>query len=264
MERSYFYNDDLRLSYIDYGGAGKPILLLLHGHFGNARTFSKVAEFFKDWHVYALDQRGHGWSNHAKSNRYRREDYIRDIEQFSSQVIGDQPMVILGHSLGGVNAYQFASRNRDKVRALIIVDIGAEVNDDLSFATMLVDTASTLEALSENIRSFGIEDPRYFLESAYEDERGWHFRFDKNNLPISQDSLNGNWWDDFLATDCPMTLLHGSHSHVVGMDHIISMADKRPNTSYHVFENSGHGVYYDEPEKFIEIVRCFLLDTVKG
>ena len=265
MKRSYFYSGDLRLSYLDYGGDGKPVLLLLHGHFGNARTFTKVAESLKDWHVYALDQRGHGWSDHADSDHYTREDYIHDIEQFSSQVIvEDNQMVILGHSLGGVNAYQFTARNGYKVRSLIIEDIGAEINDDLSFASFFLDTAPTLEALSDIIRSFGIEDPRYFLESAYEDETGWHFRFDKNNLPVSQESLNGNWWDDLLATDCPMLLLHGKHSHVTNADHIREIADKRPNTTYYIFDNSGHGIHYDETEHFIEVVSDFLRDMTKG
>ena len=258
MKRLYFNNEDLRLSFVDFEGDEKPILLCLHGHFGNARTFSKVAEALKDWHVYALDQRGHGWSDHADSSHYKREDYIQDIEQFVSQVIDNKPMVILGHSLGGVNAYQFAAKHKDNVSALIIEDIGTEVNDDLSFAQSFIDTASTLEALSENLKNFGINDSRYFLESAFETDTGWHFRFDKNNLPISQESLNGIWWDDFLTTDCPTILLHGRHSNVVSMEQIEWMVDKRINTTYHVFENSGHAIHYDEPEQFIKIVSNFL------
>ena len=259
MKRLYFNNKNLRLSYVDFEGNGKPILLCLHGHFGNARTFSKFAQTLKNWHVFALDQRGHGWSDHADSSHYKREDYIHDIEQFIEQVIDDnQPIVILGHSLGGVNAYQFAAKHNDKVRALIIEDIGAEVNDDLSFAKSIIDTAPTLEDLSENLKNFGINDSRYFLESAFETGNGWHFRFDKNNLPISQESLNGVWWDDFLATDCQAILLHGRHSHVVNIEQIERMADKRINTTYQVFEDSGHAIHYDEPKKFIKIVSDFL------
>jgi pimeloyl-ACP methyl ester carboxylesterase len=144
------------------------------------------------------------------------------------------------------------------VRALIIEDIGAEVNDDLSFAKSIIDTAPTLEDLSENLKNFGINDSRYFLESAFETGNGWHFRFDKNNLPISQESLNGVWWDDFLATDCQAILLHGRHSHVVNIEQIERMADKRINTTYQVFEDSGHAIHYDEPKQFIKIVSDFL------
>ncbi|MFB5682344.1 alpha/beta fold hydrolase [Paenibacillus terreus] len=44
--------------------------------------------------------------------------------------MGGNPVVILGHSLGGVNAYQFAAKYPAFVRALIIEDIGAEIKDD--------------------------------------------------------------------------------------------------------------------------------------
>ncbi len=44
---------------------------------------------------------------------------------------------ILGNSLGGVNAYQFAARHPERVKALIIEDIGAVVTDDISFVLSL-------------------------------------------------------------------------------------------------------------------------------
>lgn len=258
MKRGYFNSENLRLSYIDFGNNGKPVLLCLHGTFGNARTFANVAKSLTDWHVYAIDQRGHGWSSHANSDQYSRENYIADIENFMKQILNNQPIVILGHSLGGVNAYQFAAKHRDIVKAMIIEDIGVEVNNDLSFAKSIIETASSLENLSDNLKGFNIEDTRFFLESAFEDENGWHFRFDKNNIPLSQEALNGVWWNDFLATDCPTILLHGKKSFVVSLEQIELMADKRANTTFHVFENSGHGIHYDEPEQFIKIVKEFL------
>lgn len=50
----------MKLSYLDFGGDGQKVLLMLHGHMG----FSKLASKFDDWQVIALDQRGHGWSDH--------------------------------------------------------------------------------------------------------------------------------------------------------------------------------------------------------
>lgn len=62
--RKYFKSGDMKLSYLDFGGDGQKVLLMLHGHMGNAREFSKLASKFDDWQVIDLDQRGHGWGDH--------------------------------------------------------------------------------------------------------------------------------------------------------------------------------------------------------
>ncbi|MCI1859779.1 MAG: alpha/beta hydrolase [Sporolactobacillus sp.] len=259
MKRKFFKSAGLRLSYLDFEGDGKPILLCLHGHFGNANMFAPLARALPDWHVYSLDQRGHGWSDHAQGDGYRRADYIQDVLQFMDQVLQNRPIVLLGHSLGGVNAYQAAAKRKDRVRGLIIEDIGAVVNDDLSFAAAIVDSAPTLRALGASLKTFGIDDDRYFIESAQEDESGWHFRFDKQHLPISQHRLNGQWWADFLETTCPALLLHGKRSRVVSDEHIIEMAERRQNTVCRFFAQSGHTIHDDEAAAFCRAVADFLI-----
>ncbi|MDN3954498.1 alpha/beta fold hydrolase [Sporolactobacillus laevolacticus] len=258
MKRNYYQSAELRLSYLDFEGGDKPILLCLHGHFGNAAMFARLAEKLPNWHVYSLDQRGHGWSQHAKREDYQREDYVRDILTFMEHVLQNKPVVLLGHSLGGVNAYQAAARLKQRVRGLIIEDIGAVIDDDLSFASSIMEPMPTLHALGEGLKAVGIDDDNYFIESAYENENGWNFRFDKKNIPFSQNYLNGAWWDDFLATDCPTLLLHGKLSHVVSDEQIIEMAKKRKHTAYQFFEKSGHTIHDDEPLAFCKAVAAFL------
>ena len=128
MERFEFCRDALRLSYLDWGGNGR-VLIALHAHVMEALTFAPLAAALApEWRVVALDQRGHGYSDHASS--YSRNDYISDLEAFVDH-LGLTNFILLGNSLGGVNAYQFAARNPTKVRGLIVEDIGAEVWDDL-------------------------------------------------------------------------------------------------------------------------------------
>ncbi|WP_409474995.1 alpha/beta fold hydrolase [Streptomyces sp. HC307] len=68
--------DSRHFSYLDYGGHGQP-LLALHGHFGEARTFTGLArELAPDWRVIALDQRGHGRSERPAD--FSRDGYIGD------------------------------------------------------------------------------------------------------------------------------------------------------------------------------------------
>ncbi|MGM1047257.1 MAG: alpha/beta fold hydrolase [Bacillota bacterium] len=262
MIRKYYTSQNLRLSYLDNEQEGKPILICLHGHFGNARYFAGLMEQLGDWHVYSIDQRGHGWSEHAETGHYEREDYIQDVLVFIQKVLNNEPVVILGHSLGGINAYQIASRCNDLVKGLIIEEAGAIEKDDASFAPRIVDYAPTLKELGDNLKQFKIHDSRYFLENAVETENGWCYRFDKSNLSESQKKLNGNWWDDFLNSSCPTILLHGKESWVVSQDHIEDMASKRKNTKFVVFSKSGHTVNLDEPQKYFDVVNQFLDELI--
>jgi len=173
-------------------------------------------------------------------------------------VLNDQAIFILGHSLGGINAYQVAARRTDLVNGLLIEDAGAIEKDDASFSSKIIDYAPTLKELGDSLKKFKIYDAAYFLESAEETEKGWHYRFDKANLAESQKRLNGNWWNDFLASSCPALLLHGKKSWVVKQAHIEEMAAKRKNTEYAVFNKSSHTVNLDEPALFFETVRQFL------
>src|SRR6185437_10334902 len=57
----FFYSDRLKLQFWDYGDDGKPSLVLVHGGLDHARNWDWVARSLREqYHVYALDLRGHG------------------------------------------------------------------------------------------------------------------------------------------------------------------------------------------------------------
>lgn len=88
-------------------------------------------ELGESWRVIALDQRGHRYSD--RPSAFSRIGYIEDAATVLEH-LGIDGAVVLGHSLGGVNAYQLAARHPGLVGALITEDIGAEVDGDLSFS----------------------------------------------------------------------------------------------------------------------------------
>ena len=83
MQRKSYYHDGLTLSYLDSGGSERA-LVGPHAHMMTASTFeSLAAALVPEWRVIALDQRGHGHSDHAAN--YTRNDYVGDIEaQYSA------------------------------------------------------------------------------------------------------------------------------------------------------------------------------------
>ncbi|WP_406134379.1 alpha/beta fold hydrolase [Streptomyces zaomyceticus] len=79
----------------------------------------------------ALDQRGHGLSD--RSPVFSRTGYVEDAAAVLEH-LGVHGAAVLGHSLGGVNVYRLAAWLPGIVDALIVEDVGAEVDDDSSFS----------------------------------------------------------------------------------------------------------------------------------
>ena len=119
LNEKLFDTGELTLNYHD-GGSGAP-LVLLHGLTSNRGAWRPLLPTLEaDYHVYALDLRGHGKSGRAPDNQYRNIDYARDVIAFLRQL--DAPVVLMGESLGAMVAIVTAAQYADGVRALILLD----------------------------------------------------------------------------------------------------------------------------------------------
>ena len=159
-----------------------------------------------------------------------------------------------GQLARGVNAYQFAARHPEKVRGLIIEDIGAEVSDDLSFVLAWEGEFATREALAERV------GPRllpYLQDSFRKTPTGWRVAFDPREIVASGRSLSGDHWRDWLATECPTLLIRGRDSRVTTQAAVEEMASRRPNTRLAILDG-GHVIHLDNPTGFANAVREFL------
>jgi pimeloyl-ACP methyl ester carboxylesterase len=201
------------------------------------QTFGLLAAALASaWRVIALDQRGHGYSGHAST--YTRQDYLGDLDVLFAH-LGISRAVLLGNSLGGVNAYQFAARHPDYVRALIVEDIGALIAYDTSFALSWSGVFKTCQDLEERI------GPRFFpylKDSVRSVAGGWRLAFEPQDTVQSQTYLNGDHWVDWLASICPALLIRGEDSRVTTQEHVEEMTERRPNTRLRVLPG-GHVVH---------------------
>ena len=224
MIRTSYQHGGLNLSYLDAGGAA-PVLIAIHSHWMTGFTYAPLAAALAPhWRVVAPDQRGHGDSDHAPS--YTRDDYLGDLGALYDH-LGVDRAVLLGNSLGGVNAYQFAARRPERVRALVIEDIGAVVNDDQSFVLPWAGTFATREALIERV---GPRMSPYLEEAVRQTPDGWRLAFEPSDMVASQAEVNGDHWADWLASTCPALLIHGEQSRVTTAAHLDEMAARRPHT----------------------------------
>jgi pimeloyl-ACP methyl ester carboxylesterase len=113
-----FSANKVALHYME-GPANGPPLVLLHGGGNHWKTFTPIITCFSaDWHVHALDLRGHGQSGRV-AGAYRIVDYLEDVLAFVRDCL-TQPAVLWGQSLGANITLAVGAALPHHVRALIL------------------------------------------------------------------------------------------------------------------------------------------------
>ncbi|WP_405979533.1 alpha/beta fold hydrolase [Streptomyces sp. NBC_00158] len=266
--RDTLSTDGRTLSYLDFGGTGRP-LLALHGGMSEAAAFTGLAAALGDeWRVIALDQRGHGDSDRAP--HYRREGYVADAVALLDHLGLTEPVAVLGYSLGGLNAYHLAAAHPDRVSALIGVDATVAIDIPagpqwFDFLGALPYSAPTREELlgavdpaalpfvADGVRPLAWGSPQ--TESG--GGSGWRLAFHGQDMLDSIHACAGDHWDTWTAGTCPALLIHGRHSRALTQDVADAMVARRPGTAYTALEGD-HFVPFTDPEGFHCAVGKFL------
>ena len=117
-------SDGLRLRYVEWGSPTAPAIIALHGLRSFAYTWEPVAlPLAERFRIIALDQRGRGQSDWDPKREYYTAAYVRDLEGLVD-ALGLQRFVLLGHSMGGANAFVYAAEHPERLAGLVIEDIG--------------------------------------------------------------------------------------------------------------------------------------------
>ena len=118
-ERS-FDSDGVNLHYIDWGGAGRP-LVLLAGLGDTAHLYRSLApKLASRFRVVGLTRRGHGRSGRPDSG-YDLDTFVQDIRRFLD-TLGIERSILVGHSFGGLEMPLFAIRHPQRVEAIVYLD----------------------------------------------------------------------------------------------------------------------------------------------
>ena len=246
--------DGRRLSYLDFGGTGRP-LIALHGHLSEGATFAPLAQALgPSWRVIAPDQRGQGESDRAAD--YSREGYLADMQALFDH-LGLDRAVLVGHSLGAINAYQFAARHPERVSALVNAEgpvaLGLDGTNPFGFLLNLPYEAPTRDELLEGM---GPAAP-YFSDRLRQNPDGsWRLPFHPQEMYQSEDQVHGDHWDDWTATACPALLVRGTKG-IIAPEQVAAMVERRPGTRL-VELDADHLIPTSAPDEFAAAVRAFL------
>ena len=268
--------NELRLHYVDHGGDAAVSAVALHGFALNCHSFDEVGPALSDQlHWYALDQRGHGHSDRAAElSDYSRDHMADDIRGFIERQSLDRPVVI-GHSMGGMNAMTFAAEHPDQLRALILIDVGPGVNvDGVSQVRQFVAGPYELDSLDAWVDMTHQYYPfrskegirKRLAVSLRETPDGkmakmFNERFREADFRGVGDARSGIW-ETAMALTVPTLLLHGENSPVLKREQAEEFAEKVPVVKLVTIPEAGHSVAGDQPEAFVEAVRDFLNDVL--
>lgn len=249
-----------------YGDSSSPKLVFLHGLMGFGANWRKIVSGLENrFNILTFDQRGHGRSLKPKDG-YAPEDYADDLVKILDN-LGWQKIYLVGHSMGGRNALNFAVRFPQRVISLVIEDISPESKlSDVERYEKLLGRVPTpfknkKEAKDFLLNEFG--DPvlgNYFYSNLVENDEGLvDWRFSKHGILESvRMGRKVDRWDEWRSLKMPVLLVRGERSEDLTQSTFEKMLRENPNAKGVVIQNAGHWVHFDQPEEFIQNLDAFL------
>jgi pimeloyl-ACP methyl ester carboxylesterase len=254
----------LGLHVLDWGGEGRTPLLLLHGFTGHAHAWDTLSIALQPhFHVYALDQRGHGDSEPADA--YHAVASFDDLGGVAEQ-LGLGSFVLMGLSMGGRNAMYFASRRPEVVQKLVIVDIGPEISPRAMLPPAgppEPDTWESIEQAAQHLYAAnpypGIHYYRWVVSHSLRQRPdggivwAWHPSIKQRTSVAEID-----WWAVLREITVPTLVLRGAESHVLDRDVAERMAGELPRGRLVEIPRAVHTLHEDNPDAVLAALRAFL------
>jgi pimeloyl-ACP methyl ester carboxylesterase len=263
----------MRLHCLDWGTDGRAPILFLHGGALTARTWDVVCLGLRgEYHCLALDQRGHGDSEWSPVMDYAPEAHARDIDGVLDG-FGDARAVLVGQSMGGLNAFHYATRHPERVAALVLVDVGPEIRIDGArrIGDFVANTAEieSIEAFVDQAAAFNpLRDRRLLTGSVRNNLRQlpngkWARKndtrfFGQVGIEEVAHRIEG-YWREAEKIECPVLVVRGALSDVLLADAAERFTRRLAQGRLVTIANAGHTVQGDNPAGLIGALRPFLL-----
>jgi len=262
-------------------GSG-PAILLIHGIGDNSTTWSSVqTALAQRFTVIAPDLLGHGKSDKPRAD-YSVAAYANGMRDLLS-VLGIDSVTVVGHSLGGGVAMQFAYQFPQLVDRLILVGAGGvtkDVNIALRFASLpmgsealaLLRLPLVLPALQVLGRVGGtlfgstgagrdIPDMLRILADLPEPTASSAFARTLRAVVDWRGQVVTMLDRCYLTQSVPVQLIWGSRDSVIPVGHAEMAHAAMPGSALEIFDGSGHFPFHDDPDRFVEVVEKFIDST---
>ncbi|MBF2053284.1 MAG: alpha/beta fold hydrolase [Candidatus Sericytochromatia bacterium] len=255
------------IAYQILGEPEAPALVLLHGLYGYGRNWLAMGRSLAADHWVILpDLRNHGSSFHAETWDY--PSMAADIAELA-EALELQSFALLGHSMGGKAAMQYALHHgAERLSQLVVADISHRAYD-AAYHQRLLSALSQLDLQQINARSEASEllaaaipeaAVRQFLLSNLrrDPQQGWAWQF---NLPVLQKGLPAITAALDLQGHCfagPTLFLGGGNSDYLRPEDLSALQPHFPRARAQWIPDAGHWLHADQPEAVEAALRRFL------
>lgn len=247
------------------GKTGEP-LLILHGLFGMGDNWKTLARRFheeKGFQVHLIDQRNHGRSPHSEVWTY--EAMTADLKTYCEDQ-GLEKMTLLGHSMGGKTAMNFAIQYPELLKALIVVDIAPksypphheQILKGLSalYGKELTSRKKADKQLSDYVESWSVR--QFLLKNLYWKEKGklafrMNFPVIKENYDLVTQAL-----PQTATYEGPTLFIKGASSNYILHSDRDLLHKHFPKSQLLTIKDADHWVHAEKPKEFFEGVVAFL------
>jgi pimeloyl-ACP methyl ester carboxylesterase len=265
----------LQAHYVEWGDPQAPAIVLLHGLRSYARTWEPVAAALADrYRLIALDHRGRGDSDWDPAGEYFTGTYVGDLEQFAD-TLQLARFALIGHSMGGTNAIVYAARHPERVRLIVIEDIGPgssasargaeRVKRELAETPRDFPSLAAARAYWRSVRPGISEEALHsrVLHTLRQDPSGrWAWKFDLEGIARSRLDANPahqvDLWPHVAALRCPALVLRGAQSDFLSIITCEEMTTRQPLLSWTQIPDAGHYVHDDNLTGYLAALRSFL------
>jgi pimeloyl-ACP methyl ester carboxylesterase len=262
-------------------GSG-PVILLIHGIGDNSTTWAAVqAKLAQRFTVIAVDLLGHGQSDKPRAD-YSAAAYANGMRDLLA-VLDIERVTVIGHSLGGGVAMQFAYQFPQLVERLVLVGAGGvtkDVNIVLRLASLpmgsealaLLRLPLMLPAVQVAGRAFGLlfgstgwgrnlPDVLRILADLPEPMASSAFTRTLRAVVDWRGQMVTMLDRCYLTESIPVQIIWGTHDVVVPVGHAQMVHAAMPGSRLEIFERSGHFPFHDDPDRFIDVVERFIDTT---
>lgn len=244
-------------------GTGSPIIIL-HGLFGSGDNWQNIAKSLSENHeVILVDQRNHGNSPHSKAFNY---DLLADDLNELMLDLNIGKSTIIGHSMGGKTAMNFAVKNPDKVEKMIIVDIGPKHypphHDEIfeGFQSVnLTNLQSRKEAddqLASKIPELGVR--MFILKNLSRNkDNSFEWKVNLSSLELNIEEVGRALKTDAIFNGSTL-FIGGSNSNYIGEKDLPLIKKHFPNAEVKMIHGAGHWVHAEQPAALLSEVTSFM------
>ncbi|GHG71346.1 acyl-CoA esterase [Alishewanella longhuensis] len=244
-------------------GSG-PAVVLIHGLFGSFENLGSIARALSDdFQIINIDVRNHGRSAHSDEMNYPL--LATDLADTLAH-LQIKPFALVGHSMGGKIAMEYALRYPDSVARLVLADIApvsyharhqsifAGLNN-VDFAH-LSSRAEADKRLAQHIHEPGVR--QFLLKSLDKTDNGFRWRFNLAALHTHYAELIGapQAGGQFNG---PALFIKGGDSDYILPEHRPLIVQHFPHAQAKVIQGTGHWLHAEKPAAFNKLVRDFLL-----